>query len=80
MELEARVARVESDVAHLRADVADIKADMRSLRDRMDARMDRLDAKIDGLANALSRAQIGGLLLYFALAGSLLAAMARGFG
>ena len=80
MELEARVAHLESDVAHLRTDVSEIKADLRSRFDRVDTRIDRLDTKIDALMQSLSRAQIGGLLLYFALAGSMLAAMARGFG
>ena len=80
MEIEVRIARLESDVAHLRTDVADIKVDVRSLRDRMEARIDRLDTKIDALTHALSRAQIWALMLCIAFAGGILGAMARGFG
>ena len=91
MEMEVRIARLESDVAHLRTDVADIKADVRLLRARIDERIDRLESKFEGNGDALavkldrlndgiSTAKISGLLLYFALAGTMLGAMARGFG
>ena len=89
--MEARIARIEADVAHLRSDVADIKVDMRARFDRMDARMDRLESKIDsrtdelrksvdGVKDRLASAQVWALVLYFALAGSMLGVMARGFG
>ena len=80
MELEARIARVESDVGHVRTDVAEIKTDVRDLRARMDTKFDTLADKIDRLNHSLSTGKISGLLLYFALAGTLLGVMARGFG
>jgi hypothetical protein len=67
--MEARIAHLESDVSHLRTDVADIKIDVRSLRD-----------KIDVLTDSLASAKVWALLLYVALAATLLATMARGFG
>jgi hypothetical protein len=67
--MEARIAHLESDVAHLRTDVADIKIDLRSLRD-----------KIDGLTDSLASTKVWALLLYVALAATLLATMASGFG
>ena len=73
VEMEARIARPESDVTHLRTDVADIKADLRT-------RFDRLDSKLDQLNDGISTAKISGLLLYIALAGTLLGVMASGFG
>ena len=80
VEIEARIARLESDVGHVRADVAEIKTDVRDLRARMDTKFDGLAAKLDRLNDGISTAKISGLLLYFALAGTLLGVMARGFG
>jgi hypothetical protein len=78
--MEARIARLESDVAHLRSDVADIKLDVRSLRDKMDDLNAKLSDKIDGVRNSIAGAKVWALLLYFALAGTMFGAMARGFG
>lgn len=89
--LEARIARLEADVAHLRTDVGDIKVDVRALRDRMDTRMDRFEAKLETLKDAMpggyaalraeiASAKIWALLLYLALAATMLGTMARGFG
>jgi hypothetical protein len=78
--MEVRIARLESDVAHLCADVSDIKADLRTRFDRVDTRIDALAAKLDRLNDGISTAKISGLLLYFALAGTMLGVMARGFG
>jgi tetrahydromethanopterin S-methyltransferase subunit F len=80
MELEARIARVEFDVGHVRTDIAEIKTDVRDLRARMDTRFDTLTGKIDRLNDGISSGKVSGLLLYFALAGTLLGVMARGFG
>jgi hypothetical protein len=91
VEMEVRIARLESDVAHLCTDVAEIKVDVRGLRARMDERIDRLESKLDGRFDALaakldrlndgiSTAKISGVPLYFALAGTMLGVMARGFG
>lgn len=71
--MEARIARLESDVANIRTGVADIKTELRSLRDK-------IDAKFDALTNAISRAQIWALMLYFALAAGMFGTMARAFG
>ena len=78
--MEARIARLEADVAHLRADVADIKVDLRARFDKVDARIDRMDAKVDAVKDSLLSAKVWALVLYFALAGSMLGVMARGFG
>jgi hypothetical protein len=95
VELETRVAKLESDVSHLRADVSEIKTDLRTGFARIDTRIDRLeskfdtrfvhldtkfDTKIDKLTNLLWRAQVWALLLYIALAASMLGTMAHGFG
>ena len=59
--------------------------------DRLDARIDGLGSKVDGKADELrasldsvkdklASAQVWALALYFALAGSMLGVMARGFG
>ena len=78
--MEARIARLEADVAHLCTDVADIKVDLRARFDKVDARMDRLDVKMDAVKDAVASAKVWALVLYFALAGSVLGVMARGFG
>jgi uncharacterized coiled-coil protein SlyX len=89
--MEARIARLESDVAHLRTDVADIKIDVRALRDKMDAMNGKLSerieastasltAKIDSVKDSLAATKVWALALYVALAGSLFATLARGFG
>ena len=78
--MEARIARLEADVAHLRTDVADIKLDLRSRFDKVDARMDRTDAKVDAIKDSLASGKVWALILYFALASSLLGVMARGVG
>ena len=82
--MEARMARLEADVAHIRTDVADIKVEFRARFDRLDTRMDRLEGKVDGKMDSLKRevvsAKLWALLLYFALAASMLGTMARGFG
>ncbi len=80
VEMDVQIARLEADVAHVRTDVAEIKTDVRGLRARMDERIDRLEAKFDRLNDGISTAKISGLLLYFALAGTMLGVMARGFG
>jgi uncharacterized protein YlxW (UPF0749 family) len=64
----ARLAKLESDVDHIQEDVKDIKGDVRTLRD-----------KVDDIKDSISSAKIWALLLYIALAGALLLAMARGF-
>jgi hypothetical protein len=46
----------------------------------VDTRIDALAAKLDRLNDGISTAKISGLLLYFALAGTMLGVMARGFG
>lgn len=91
VEIETRVAKLESDVSHLRADVSEIKADLRTGFARIDARIDqtntridqldaKFDTKLDKLTHLVWRAQLWALLLYIALAASMLGTMARGFG
>jgi len=94
VEIEARIARLESDVGHVLTNVTEIKTDVRDLRARMDAKFDavagnfkgvddkfdRLNDKLDRISDGISAAKISGLLLYFGLAATLLGVMARGFG
>jgi hypothetical protein len=80
MEIDARIALLESEVAHVRSDVSDIKTDLRARFDRVDTRLDRVDTRIDALIQSVSRAQVWALMLYIALAGAILGVMARGFG
>ena len=84
--VEERVARLESDVAHIREGVADIKTDLRKQSDRIDslrselyAVRDRLEDKLDALWHRLSSAMIWALILYVAMAGTLLGVLAHGF-
>ena len=68
-----------------------MKADIRSLRDKVDATSTKLsekieastaslNARIDGVKDSLASAKLWALVLYIALAGSLFATLARGFG
>ena len=59
VEMEARIATLESDVTHVRTDVAEIKADLRT-------RFDRLESKLDRLNDGLYTAKISALRLYIA--------------
>ena len=78
--MEARIVRLESDVAHLRSDVAEIKVDLRSMRDKMDSMNSNLLEKVAAVKDSIGAAKVWALILYFALAGAMLATMARGFG
>ena len=66
-------SRGSTVVTHVRTDIADIKADLQT-------RLDRLESNLDRLNDGLYTAKISALLLYIALAGTLLGAMAGGFG
>jgi uncharacterized coiled-coil protein SlyX len=89
--LEADVTHVRTDIADIKVDVRALRDKMDSVGQRFDAKLDamtqRSDAKfdanaqrIDALKDSISSAKTWALLLYFALAGSLFGAMARGFG
>ena len=82
--MEARIARIESDVAHLRTDVGDIKIDLRNLRDTLhliDAKLSEKTEKLGetkaSLERSIASAKVWALLLYIALAGVNLGALAR---
>lgn len=88
---EARIARLESDVGHIRSDITEMKSDIRSLRDKIDGVSSKIESvnlglngKIDAMNvdwhDSLASAKIWVLVFYIALAGSLLATLARGFG
>jgi len=66
--MEPRIAKLESDVSHISGDIFEIKKDIRDIRD-----------KADEIKDSISSAKIWALLLYIALAGSLLFVMAKGF-
>src|SRR5690606_19861557 len=89
--MEARIPRLESDVGHIRSDISEMKADIRSLCDKVDAINTKLserieastaslNARIDGLKDSLAATKLWALVLYIAVAGSLFATLARGFG
>jgi uncharacterized protein YlxW (UPF0749 family) len=91
--LVVHVAELRADVRHIQADVTDIKADLRvtnqrieSLRketgerfDKVDQRFESVKKEIGEVKDSLASAKIWALGLYFALAGSLLYVLARGF-
>ena len=66
--MEARIAKLESDVAHIRSDIGEIRTDMREMR-----------GDITAIRESIASAKIGGVLLYVALAGTMLLTMAKGF-
>jgi hypothetical protein len=66
-------------MAHLRSDVAEIKVDQRSMRDKMDSMNSNLLEKLAEMKDSIAAAKVWALILYFALAGAILATMARGF-
>lgn len=76
IDMEARIARLESDVIHIRSDMAEVKGDLRSLRDKMDSMRDKIDLVRDSINNA----KVWALALYVTLAGAMFGTMARGFG
>jgi len=88
--LAIQVAQLRSDVRHIQSDVTDVKADMRVLREETRAQFDKFENKfeqrfesvnkeISAIKNSLWTAKVWALGLYFALAGSLLLVLARGF-
>jgi hypothetical protein len=82
-DLDVRVARIESDVQHIKADTTDLRVELRRTNDKIDEVRDvltaKFDNKIDGLRDKLHSATVWALLLYIALAGSLLTVLAKGF-
>jgi predicted nucleic acid-binding Zn-ribbon protein len=53
VDMEGRIARLESDVAHIRTDVADMKADIRDLRSKMDTGFADARSNTDDLRNKM---------------------------
>ena len=78
-QIEVRIVRLESDVGHIQRDVADIKVELRRTNDKIDAMDEKLTAKIDGLEEKFNAMKVWAMGMYFALAGSLLLVMAKGF-
>jgi peptidoglycan hydrolase CwlO-like protein len=83
---QAQLARLTSDVQHVQKDVTDIKVDLRRVDDRLvaineriDSMKERFDGKLDGLRAEIYSMKIWAMGMYFALAGSLLFVMAKGF-
>jgi predicted nucleic acid-binding Zn-ribbon protein len=71
--VEERIARLESHVEHIQTDVTQMKADIR----RLDHSLSELRLAME---KSFSRLTLWGLMLYVALAASLLGVMAKGFG
>ena len=63
-----QLGKLTGAVEHLQADVTSIKE-----------RLDKVDSKIDAVKESLGSAKVWALTLYFALAGSMLFVMAKGF-
>jgi len=78
-QLEVRVARIESDVQHIKEVTTDLRVELRRTNDKIDALDAKVDGKFDGLKDKLHSVTIWALLLYIALAGSLLTVLAKGF-
>ena len=74
-ELEVRVARIESHVEHIDKVTTDLQVEQRRTNDKID----KLRDVIDGLKDRINATTVWALLLYFALAGTLLGVMAKGF-
>jgi outer membrane murein-binding lipoprotein Lpp len=80
--LAVQVAELRSDVRHIQSDVTDIKSDLRVTNqriDRIDEKFESVNKEIGAVKDSLASAKIWALGLYFALAGSLLYVLARGF-
>jgi hypothetical protein len=73
--VEERSATLETHVSYLREDNSEMKADIR----RLDGKIDAVKDSITALTLRLSRFAVWAVLLYVALAGSLLFVLARGF-
>jgi outer membrane murein-binding lipoprotein Lpp len=73
--LAIQVAELRSDVRHVQSDVTDVKANVRALEQKFET----VNKEIGAVKNSLWSAKIWALGLYFALAGSLLLVLARGF-
>lgn len=84
--LGLHVAELRADVRHVQADITEIKADQRvtnqrieSLRKETAESFESVRKEIGEVKGSLAAAKIWALGLYFALAGSLLYVLARGF-
>jgi uncharacterized coiled-coil protein SlyX len=89
-QLEVRVARIESDVQHINEVTTDLRMELRRTNDKIDVtnkRIDevrdalttKIDDKFDSLKEKLHSVTVWALLLYIALAGTLLTVLAKGF-
>lgn len=80
------LAELRADVRHIQADITEIKVDQRvtnqrieSLRKETAESFESVRKEISEVKDSLASAKIWALGLYFALAGSLLYVLARGF-
>jgi hypothetical protein len=64
-----------NDLLHVKIDSLNCKLD-----DKIDGLNGKIDSKIDALKDSLASAKVWALVLYIALAGSIFATLARGFG
>jgi hypothetical protein len=77
--LVVQVAELRSDVRHIQSDVTELKADFRALRKETGEQFESVKKDIAEVKGSLASAKIWALGLYFALAGSILYVLARGF-
>lgn len=73
------LGEMRADIRHLQSDVTDIKADQRIRFDKVDERFESLNKEISGIREMLASAKVWAIMLYMALAGTMLYVMARGF-
>jgi uncharacterized coiled-coil protein SlyX len=93
--LESDVAHLRSDVAEIKVDQRSMRDKMDSMSSSLSGKMDSMNSylvgkmdsmnsdlleKITDLKDSIAAAKVWALILYFALAGAMLATMARGFG
>jgi hypothetical protein len=81
-----QLARIESDVEYIKKDTTDLRVELRRANDKVDVTNQKIEAvrneltgKFDSLKDKLHSAIVWALLLYFTLAGGLLAVIAKAF-
>jgi predicted nucleic acid-binding Zn-ribbon protein len=86
VQMEGRIARLESDVSHIQKDVAEIKVDLKSLRDKVESGFTDIRQSIAQLTVAMEKAYgkskvatIGTRVWALSTLGGILLLMARAF-
>ena len=86
VEVEERLARLETSVEHIQSDVSELKGDIR----RLDSKLERLNDKVDGVKDSVaalalstekgfSKMALWAMTLFVSLGAGLLSVIARSF-